>query len=89
MNPLLAQIGAEVRMRLRSPATLIAILAFVVGAFFWIPDPHGTATSLSWPPQGFTLDWWRKAFEADCPRDALYNSVKLALAATANASPTM
>ncbi len=35
-------------MRLRSPATLIAILAFVVGAFFWIPDPHGTATSLSW-----------------------------------------
>ena len=35
-------------MRLRSPATLIAILAFVAGAFFWIPDPHGTATSLSW-----------------------------------------
>ena len=48
MNPLLAQIGAEVRMRMRSAATLIAILAFVVGAFFWIPDPHGTATSLSW-----------------------------------------
>jgi hypothetical protein len=48
MKTLLAQIGAEVRMRLRSAATLIAILAFVVGAFFWIPDPHGTATSLSW-----------------------------------------
>ena len=48
MNTLVAQVGAEVRMRLRSPATLIAILAFVVGAFFWIPDPHGTATSLSW-----------------------------------------
>ena len=48
MNPLLAQIVAEVRMRLRSPATLIAILAFVAAAFFWIPDPHGTATSLSW-----------------------------------------
>ena len=44
VNPLAtcsAQVGAEVRMRLRSPATLIAILAFVVGAFFWIPDPHG------------------------------------------------
>ena len=48
MNTLLAQIGAEVRMRLRSAATLLAIIAFVVGAFFWIPDPHGTATSLSW-----------------------------------------
>ena len=35
-------------MRLRSPATLIAVLAFVAAAFFWIPDPHGTATSLSW-----------------------------------------
>jgi putative spermidine/putrescine transport system permease protein len=52
------------------PLAVIAILSF------------NTATSLSWPPQGFTLDWWRKAFEADGPRDALYNSVKLALAAT-------
>jgi hypothetical protein len=48
VRALLAQIGAEVRMRMRSAATLIAVLAFVAGAFFWIPDPHGTATSLSW-----------------------------------------
>ena len=48
MNPLLAQIGAEVRMRLRSFATPIAVAAFVAAAFFWIPDPKGNATSLSW-----------------------------------------
>jgi putative spermidine/putrescine transport system permease protein len=42
-----------------------------------------TATSLSWPPRGITLDWWRQAWESDGPRDALWNSVKLAVAATA------
>jgi putative spermidine/putrescine transport system permease protein len=41
-----------------------------------------TATSLSWPPRGITLDWWRQAWESDGPRDALWNSVKLAGAAT-------
>jgi putative spermidine/putrescine transport system permease protein len=53
------------------PLAVVAILSF------------NTATSLSWPPQGFTLDWWRLAWEADGPRDALWNSVKVALAATA------
>jgi hypothetical protein len=48
VNALVAQIGAEVRMRLRSFATPIAVAAFVAAAFFWIPDPKGNATSLSW-----------------------------------------
>ena len=52
------------------PLAVIAILSF------------NTATSLSWPPQGFTTEWWQKAWQADAPRDALMNSVKLALAAT-------
>jgi putative spermidine/putrescine transport system permease protein len=52
------------------PLAVIAILSF------------NTATSLSWPPQGFTTAWWQMAWEADGPREALMNSVKLALAAT-------
>jgi putative spermidine/putrescine transport system permease protein len=40
------------------------------------------ATSLAWPPRGLTLDWWRRAWETDAPRDALGNSVKVALTAT-------
>ena len=52
------------------PLVVVAILSF------------NTATSLSWPPQGFTLDWWRQAWEAEEPRQALWNSVKVALAAT-------
>jgi hypothetical protein len=43
-----AQIAAEVRMRMRSYATPLAIVAFAAAAFFWIPDPKGTASSLSW-----------------------------------------
>ena len=55
------------------PLVVVAILSF------------NSATSLSWPPQGFTLDWWRQAWETEGPRKALWNSVKVALAATATA----
>lgn len=46
--PLTAQIGAELKMRMRSLATPIALVAFFAGAFFWIPDPHGNAASITW-----------------------------------------
>ncbi len=46
--PLTAQIGAELKMRLRSLATPIAVVAFFAGAFFWIPDPAGKAVSITW-----------------------------------------
>ena len=52
------------------PLAVIAILSF------------NSATSLSWPPQGFTTSWWTTAWETEGPREALLNSVKLALAAT-------
>ena len=47
-GPIAAQIGAEVKMRLRSPATLAAVLIVFVGSVLWIPDPNGRASSLSW-----------------------------------------
>ena len=40
------------------------------------------ASSVSWPGfNGYTLDWWRNAWEADGPKDALINSCKVAFAA--------
>ena len=43
-----------------------------------------TATSLSWPPQGLTFDVVGACrWEADGPREALWNSVKVAALATA------
>jgi putative spermidine/putrescine transport system permease protein len=42
-----------------------------------------TADSTLWPPRGLTLDWWRQAWESDAPKDAFWQSVQIALAATA------
>ncbi len=75
------QIAAPARWTLRAwtaatvvflylPLLVIAILSF------------NTATSLSWPPAGFTTSWWSAAWRSDGPRDALWNSVKLAMFAT-------
>lgn len=48
LSRLAAQAATEVRLRLRSPATLVALAAFLAGAYLWLPDPNGNATSLSW-----------------------------------------
>jgi len=45
---LAAQVGTEVRMRMRSVGTLVALLAAFAAAILWIPDPAGRASSLSW-----------------------------------------
>jgi putative spermidine/putrescine transport system permease protein len=42
-----------------------------------------TATNYAWPPEGFTLEWWRKAFHEPGPREALLHSVQTGLWATA------
>jgi len=48
LAPLGAQVGAEIRMRMRSAATPIALVVFFAAAFFWIPDPQGRSASLTW-----------------------------------------
>ncbi|HEY5727021.1 MAG TPA: ABC transporter permease, partial [Acidimicrobiia bacterium] len=52
------------------PLGVVAILSF------------NRATSLSWPPQGLTVNWWVAAWEADGPKEALVNSIKVAAVAT-------
>lgn len=46
-----AQVAAEVRTRLRSPGTVVAVLAILVVSFLWIPDPASRAVSISWETQ--------------------------------------
>jgi hypothetical protein len=43
-----AQAAVETRMRLRAPATFVAVVALAIAAVLWIPDPAGRATSLAW-----------------------------------------
>src|SRR5919109_2217857 len=53
------------------PLIVIAIYAF------------NASQLLEWPPPGFTLEWFPKAFHNQSARDALGNSVKAGVAATA------
>ncbi len=53
------------------PLLIIAVLSF------------NTVSSLSWPPKGFTLRWWRSAWHSSGARDALIVSLKTATGATA------
>ncbi len=53
------------------PLVVIVILSF------------NTVSSLSWPPKGFTLRWWRAAMHSTGARDALIASLKTATGATA------
>jgi len=56
---------------LYAPLLVIAVLSF------------NTARSFSWPPTGFTLKWWTKAFaHGGFPTDALWTSVKTATLAS-------
>lgn len=43
-----AQVEAETKTRLRSPATLVAVVALFAASFLWIPDPAKNAVSIAW-----------------------------------------
>jgi putative spermidine/putrescine transport system permease protein len=56
-------------------------------AFLYVPLlvvvalSFNTATSVSWPPQGFTTKWWTETWQSDAPREAFLTSVRLAFVA--------
>ena len=67
---LLAAFMALVLLVMYFPILYVARLSF--------NKAHGFA----WPPQGFTLEWWRAAYHASGPREALFRSVETALLAS-------
>src|SRR5215203_2524135 len=76
-------------MRLSLPSRLALVLFVVlVVLFLYLPLfvvarlSFNPVESLSWPPRGWTLDWWRQTWRTDGPREALWNSIKVALVAT-------
>lgn len=76
-------------MRLsRTARLLLRGFTYLGLAFLYLPLlvvvvlSFNKATSLAWPPSGLSLQWWERARQAQAPRDALWTSVKTALAAT-------
>ncbi len=67
---------------------LLRFGAFGVLAFIYIPlviigiEAFNEARTLKWPPPGFTLEWFQRAFEESGPRDAFLYSLRTAAIAT-------
>ncbi len=67
---------------------LLAAIFSLVLALIYIPlliilvNSFNTSLTFTWPPPGFTLEWWVKAFDNEGVRSALLTSVLVATAAT-------
>ncbi len=61
---------------------IILVLIYVPLAIVFI-NSVSTSQNLSWPPPGFTLEWWQRALVNEGARDALLTSLLVALIASA------
>ncbi len=69
--------------RLLLGAITVATLAFLYVPLYVVARLSFTkAKSVSWPGDGWTLQWWREAWNTEGPREALMRSVQVALVAT-------
>ncbi|HEY1854656.1 MAG TPA: ABC transporter permease [Solirubrobacterales bacterium] len=76
-------------MRLSKQAkALLGIAVAVALAFIYIPliviaiQAFNASKILKWPPPGFTLEWFSKAFESESAREALLTSIEAGVVAT-------
>ena len=63
-------------------ATGIVLFLVYVPLFVVLVNSFSTSQSLSWPPPGFTTDWWAKAFQSQGAMEAVGTSVQVGLIAT-------
>jgi len=72
----------------RGTKVVLSIFAVIAFAFIYVPlgviliNSFSTDRSLTWPPSGFTTEWWGKAVENQGVRDALVTSLGVAAIAT-------
>lgn len=76
-------------MRLSRPARVVlGAITAVILAVVYLPlvvvlvNSFSTSTNLTWPPPGFTLEWWQRAFQNAGALEAIATSAQIALAAT-------
>jgi putative spermidine/putrescine transport system permease protein len=76
-------------MRLSRPSRIVlGVITGLVLAVVYLPllvvfvNSFSTSQSLVWPPPGFTLDWWQKAFQNQGALAAIGTSVEVAVMST-------
>ena len=67
--------------------TLTAMTALILAGiylplFVVLINSFSTSQNLTWPPPGFTLEWWGKAFRSEGALDAVVTSVQVASVST-------
>ncbi|HWM33403.1 MAG TPA: ABC transporter permease [Pseudolysinimonas sp.] len=77
-------------MRISRPARItLGVITGLVLAIIYVPlgivlvNSFSTSQTLTWPPPGFTLEWWQRAFTNQGALSAIGTSVVVALLATA------
>jgi putative spermidine/putrescine transport system permease protein len=68
--------GLALAMTLGLAVIYLPLAVVVVNSF-------NRSRTFGWPPSGFTVSWWSRAWQAEGARTALLNSVKAGLGATA------
>jgi putative spermidine/putrescine transport system permease protein len=62
--------------------TALILVVVYVPLFVVLVNSFSTSTSLTWPPPGFTLEWWVRAFNSAGAMSAVVTSVQIAVIAT-------
>jgi putative spermidine/putrescine transport system permease protein len=66
----------------------LSVITAVVLVIIYVPlllvmlNSFNTSRTFAWPPAGYTTHWWSLAWRSEGARDALWTSVRVALAAT-------
>ena len=66
----------------------LAVFSALVLSFIYTPlllvvvNSFNTSQTFSWPPDGFTTQWWQAAWESESARSAIWVSVQVAVVAT-------
>ena len=75
------RLGKSARVTLAIVTALILVIIYVP-LFVVLVNSFSTSTSLTWPPPGFTFEWWVKAFQSQGAMSAVLTSVQVATVAT-------
>lgn len=74
-------LSSGVRRLLAAVTGLILVLLYAPLALVVI-NSFNTDQAMTWPPSGFTTEWWGRAADSQGARDALLTSVQVGLVAT-------
>ncbi len=75
------RLGRAARVTLGT-VTVVILVVIYVPLLVVLANSFSTSSTLSWPPPGFTLEWWGRAFQSAGALDAVGTSLLVAVVST-------